>query len=133
MFCMARAPTTLDPFNAVAEPKRRQVLGAMARMGGRGGEMPVAAIVKALGWPQPQVSKHLGVLRQVGLVHVRRQGRRRMYRVNGERLKPVFDWVKSFEQFWENQLDRIKERAEAMAREEARGRGTDSQSSKDKL
>jgi DNA-binding transcriptional ArsR family regulator len=110
---MARAPTTLDSFSAVAEPKRRSVLGALAR---GGGELPVEAIVKSLGWPQPQVSKHLGVLRQVGLVTFERRGRRRMYKVNGQQLKPIFEWAKEFERFWEDQLDRIKERAEAMAR-----------------
>jgi DNA-binding transcriptional ArsR family regulator len=114
---MARAATTLDAFNAIAEPKRRHVLGAMAR---GGGEMPVSGIVRSLGWPQPQVSKHLAVLRQVGLVSVRRQGRKRMYRVNGEQLKPIYDWTKTFEHFWSTQLDRIKERAEAIARENTR-------------
>ena len=69
-------------------------------------------LVEELGWPQPQVSKHLGVLREVGLVSVVRKGRRRMYSVNGEELKPVYEWAKEFERFWENQLRRIKERAE---------------------
>lgn len=114
---MARAPTTLDPFNAVAEPKRRDLLGALAR---GGGEMGVNAIVESLGWPQPQVSKHLGVLREVGLVTVERRGRERMYKVNGEQMKRIFEWAKEFERFWEKQLDRIKERAEAMAREAAK-------------
>jgi DNA-binding transcriptional ArsR family regulator len=105
---MARAPTTLDPFNAVAEPRRRQVLDVLAR-----GERPVTDLVRSLGWPQPQVSKHLGVLRQVGLVSVRREGRQRMYRINGQKLKPIHDWVKSYEQFWKQHLLAIKTRAEA--------------------
>ena len=109
---MPRAPTTLDPFNAIAEPKRREVLNALG-----GGERPVSAVVQSLGWPQPQVSKHLAVLRQVGLVSVRRQGRKRMYRVNGDQLKPIHDWAKTFERFWSHQLDRIKQRAEARAAE----------------
>lgn len=120
---MPRAATTLDPFNAIAEPRRRQVLGVMAAAGmdGSGGpvECPVTYIVKSLGWPQPQVSKHLAVLRQVGLVTVRRQGRQQMYRVNGERLKPVYEWAKSYERFWTHQLSRIKERAERAAREQS--------------
>ncbi len=109
---MARSPTTLDTFNAIAEPKRRQVLGVLA-LGG--GELPVNAVVESLGWPQPQVSKHLAVLREVGLVSVRRQGRERLYSVNGEQIKQVHDWAKMFERFWENQLDRIRQRAESRA------------------
>jgi DNA-binding transcriptional ArsR family regulator len=104
---MPRAPTTLDPFNAVAEPKRRQVLETLAA-----GEMPVNDLVGRLGWPQPMVSKHLGVLREVGLVSERRDGRRRLYQVNGEKLKTIHDWAKMFERFWAHQLLRIKERAE---------------------
>src|SRR5689334_20698974 len=108
---MARAATTTDVFNAVAEPKRRRVLGALAD-----GERSVNDLVASLNWPQPQVSKHLGVLRQVGLVGVRHAGRHRFYCVNGERLKPIHDWVVTFEKFWTHQLDRIKKRAEARAR-----------------
>ncbi len=108
---MARAPTTFDPFNAVAEPRRRQVLDFLAR-----GERPVTDIVRRLGWPQPQVSKHLGVLRQVGLVSVRREGRQRMYRLNGQKLKSIHDWVKGYEHFWKQHLQSIKARAEAKAR-----------------
>jgi DNA-binding transcriptional ArsR family regulator len=104
---MARARTTLDSFNAVAEPRRRQMLDHLAR-----GERPVNELVRSLGWPQPQVSKHLGVLRQVGLVSVRRQGRQRMYRLNGQKLKPIHDWVKTYEQFWKQHLLAIKTRAE---------------------
>jgi DNA-binding transcriptional ArsR family regulator len=109
---MARAPTTLDPFNAVAEPKRRLVLEALAPR-----ERAVNEIVELLGWPQPMISKHLGVLKEVGLVSMRRHGRQRLYRVNGERLKPIHDWAKTFEKFWTDQLDRVKERAERKARE----------------
>jgi DNA-binding transcriptional ArsR family regulator len=109
---MARAATTLDPFNAVAEPKRRQVLGALA-----GGELNVSDIVGRLGWPQPMISKHLGVLKEVGLVKVRREGRQRLYSIDGAQLKPIFDWAKTFERFWDHQLARVKERAERKARE----------------
>ena len=112
---MPRAPTTLDPFNAVAEPKRRRVLETLAD-----GEMPVNDIVGTLGWPQPMVSKHLGVLKEVGLVMVREDGRQRYYRINGEVLKPIYDWTKTFEKFWTIQLDRIKERAERRAKEQAK-------------
>ena len=109
---MARAATTLDPFNAVAEPKRRQVLEALAER-----EMPVNDLVGRLGWPQPMVSKHLGVLKEVGLVNVRRDGRQRLYQVNGEKLKTIHDWAKMFERFWAHQLLRIKEQAERKHRE----------------
>ncbi|MCI0639378.1 MAG: metalloregulator ArsR/SmtB family transcription factor [Gemmataceae bacterium] len=111
---MARAQTTLDSFNAIAEHKRRLVLEKLID-----GERPVNDLVHALGWPQPQVSKHLGVLKKVGLVNERRVGRQRMYRMNAERLKPVYEWVKSFERFWQHQLDRIKERAERKAKEKS--------------
>ncbi len=104
---MPRAATTTDVFNAVAEPKRRRLLGAL-----KGGERSVNDIVAALKWPQPQVSKHLGVLRQVRLVSVRREGRQRLYRVNAERLKPIHDWVATYEELWQHQLERIKARAE---------------------
>jgi len=104
---MPRAATTLDPFNAVAEPKRRQVLETLAA-----GEMAVNDLVGRLGWPQPMVSKHLGVLKEVGLVDARNQGRQRLYRVNGEKLKTIHDWAKMFERFWAHQLLRIKEQAE---------------------
>ncbi|HEX3356594.1 MAG TPA: metalloregulator ArsR/SmtB family transcription factor [Tepidisphaeraceae bacterium] len=104
---MPRAATTLDPFNAIAEPKRRLVLEALAEK-----EMPVNDLVGRLGWPQPMVSKHLGVLKEVGLVNSRREGRQRLYQVNGEKLKTIHDWAKMFERFWAHQLLRIKERAE---------------------
>ncbi len=101
---MARTPTTYDPFNAVAEPKRRHVLEALATK-----ELSVNEIVALLGWPQPMVSKHLGVLKQVGLVSERRLGRQRLYRVNAERLKPIHDWVTPFSQYWNESFDRLDE------------------------
>jgi DNA-binding transcriptional ArsR family regulator len=104
---MARSPTTSDAFNAVAELRRRQILDLLA-----GGERPVNDVVASLGLGQPQVSKHLRVLREVGLVSVRGSGQQRLYRLNAERLKVIYDWVKTFEQFWDHQLDRIKTRAE---------------------
>lgn len=97
---MARAPATLDPFSALAEPKRRRVLETLADK-----ELPVNDIVGLLGWPQPVVSKHLGVLKEVGLVSVRQDGRQRLYRLQGEQLKPIHDWVTNFEQFWGERLD----------------------------
>ena len=99
---MARSPTTSDAFNAIAEPRRRQILDLLAR-----GERPVNDVVAELKLAQPQVSKHLRVLKEVGLVTVRDAGRQRLYRLNAERLKPVHDWVKSFEQFWNERLDRL--------------------------
>jgi DNA-binding transcriptional ArsR family regulator len=99
---MARKPTTHDPFNAVAEPKRRQVLEVLGTK-----ERSVNEVVELLGWSQPTVSKHLGVLKQVGLVSERRVGRRRLYRVNAERLKPIYDWVAPFKQYWSERFDRL--------------------------
>jgi DNA-binding transcriptional ArsR family regulator len=104
---MARAATTADAFNAVAEPRRRQILDVLA-----GGERPVNDLVQALGLAQPQVSKHLRVLREVGAVNVREDGRRRLYRLNGEALRPIHDWVKPFEELWSErfgQLDAVLE------------------------
>jgi DNA-binding transcriptional ArsR family regulator len=114
---MARAPTTSDAFNAVAEPRRRHILDLLA-----GGEKPVNDVVASLGLTQPQVSKHLRVLRDVGLVSVRGLGQQRLYRLNAERLKSIYDWVRTFEPFWDHQLDRIKERAERKANERSAGR-----------
>ena len=111
---MARAATTLDPFNAVAEHTRGLVLEALTA-----GEMPVGELVGRLGWPQPMVSKHLGVLKEVGLVTARREGRQRLYRVNVERLKTIHDWAKLFEKFWSHQILRIKERAERKSQEQS--------------
>ena len=99
---MARAPTTADAFNAVAEPRRRRILDALAD-----GERPVNDLVHALGMAQPQVSKHLRVLREVGAVEVRDQGRQRLYRLNGQALKPIHDWVKNYEQAWAERFDRL--------------------------
>ena len=99
---MARTPTTYDPFNAVAEPKRRKVLEVMGTQ-----ELSVNEIVERLGWNQPMVSKHLGVLKEVGLVSERRVGRQRLYRVNAERLKPIYDWVAPFERYWSERYDRL--------------------------
>jgi DNA-binding transcriptional ArsR family regulator len=99
---MARTPTTYDPFNAVAEPKRRQLLDTLGAK-----ELPVNDLVELLGWPQPMVSKHLGVLKKVGLVSERRVGRQRVYRVNAERLKSIHDWAGTFEQLWEARFERL--------------------------
>lgn len=101
---MARAATTADAFNAVAEPRRRQILDALA-----GGERPVNNLVAVLGLGQPQVSKHLKVLREVGAVEVRRSGRQRLYRLNGEALKPIFDWVAEYERTWSERFDAMDE------------------------
>jgi DNA-binding transcriptional ArsR family regulator len=105
---MARAATTSDAFNAVAESRRRDILNYLALQ-----ERPVGDIVASLGMEQPSVSKHLGVLRNVGLVQVRRDGRRMLYRTNADAIRPLYDWTKTFERFWQHQLNRIKERAEA--------------------
>src|SRR5438105_9391297 len=99
---MARAATTADAFNAVAEPRRRQILDALA-----GGERPVNDLVRQLGLAQPQVSKHLRVLREVGAVDVREEGRRRVYRLNGSALKPIHDWVKNYERSWSDRFDEL--------------------------
>jgi DNA-binding transcriptional ArsR family regulator len=101
-FSMARAATTADAFNAVAEPRRRQVLDVLA-----GGERPVNDLVMLLGLAQPLVSKHLRVLREVGLVDVRDEGRQRIYRLNGHPLKPIHDWVKNYERSWSARFDRL--------------------------
>ena len=99
---MARTPTTADAFNAVAEASRRDLLDALGD-----GEATVGELVDRLGLSQPQVSKHLGVLRAVGLVLARADGRHRWYRVNGPALKPVHDWVRVFERTWNTRLDRL--------------------------
>ena len=109
---MARTPTTHDPFNAVAEPKRRQVLEALGTQ-----ERSVNELVDLLGWNQPSVSKHLGVLKQVGLVSERRVGRQRMYRVNAERLRPIYDWVAPFERIWTERFERLDEVLQEMQKE----------------
>jgi DNA-binding transcriptional ArsR family regulator len=99
---MARAATTADAFNAVAEIRRRQILDVLA-----GGERPVNDLVRTLGLAQPQVSKHLRVLREVGMVDVRDDGRRRLYRLNGEALKPIHDWVKNYERWWSERFEQL--------------------------
>lgn len=99
---MARTPTTTDVFNAVAEASRRELLNAIGA-----GEVTVGELVDRLGFSQPQVSKHLGVLRAVGLVLVRKEGRHRWYRVNGPALKPLHDWVRTFESTWNARYDRL--------------------------
>ena len=99
---MARAATTADAFNAVAEPRRRLILDVLAS-----GERPVNDLVRELGLAQPQVSKHLRVLREVGAVEVRDHGRRRLYRLNGPALKPIHDWVKSYESLWSERFDQL--------------------------
>ncbi len=99
---VARVRTTFDPFNAVAEPKRRRLLETLADR-----ELSVNEIVELLGWPQPMVSKHLAVLKKVGLVRERRLGRQRLYRVNPEQLKPILDWVLPFEHIWNERLSRL--------------------------
>lgn len=114
---MPRAPATLDPFNAIAEPKRREVLAALAKASRSGTtEVPVNDLVNLLHWPQPQVSKHLAVLREVGIVAVRRRGRERLYSINGEGLKTIHDWAAMFDRFWTHHIDRVKQHAEAAAR-----------------
>ncbi len=106
--CMARAATTSDAFNAVAEPRRREILRYLANE-----ERPVGDIVIALRLGQPSVSKHLRVLRNVGLVRMRRDGRRKLYRTNAVAIRPLHEWAGEFEKFWRHQLTRVKERAEA--------------------
>ena len=104
---MARAATTSDAFNAVAEPRRREILNFIALQ-----ERPVGEIVDLTGMEQPSVSKHLRVLLEVGLVNVRRDGRRMLYRTNAEAIRPLHEWTETFAQYWRHQLSRVKERAE---------------------
>ena len=117
---MARAATTADAFNAVAEPRRRQILDLLA-----GGERPVNDLVRLLGLAQPQVSKHLRVLREVRLVDVRDEGRQRVYRLNGRSLKPIHDWVKTYEQAWNERFDALDELLEELKEEEEGDGGDD--------
>jgi DNA-binding transcriptional ArsR family regulator len=109
---MPRAATTTDVFNAIAEPRRRQIIEILARRGA----LAVGALVVLLQMPQPAVSKHLGVLRKVGIVSVTKQGQQRFYQLDAQQLKAVHDWIKKFEQHWSHQLDRIKQRAERAAK-----------------
>lgn len=117
---MARAATTTDPFNAVAEPRRRQILDALA-----GGERSVGDLVERLGLVQPAVSKHLRVLREVGLVDVREEGRQRIYRLNARSLKPIHDWVTRYEEMWNERFDRLDVVLEELKRKEGRKDGGD--------
>lgn len=112
---MARAATTSDAFNAVAEPRRREILELLASQ-----ERSVGDLVVVLGLEQPSVSKHLGVLRRVGLVRVRRHGRQMLYQTNPDAIRPLYEWTKTFERLWAHQLLRIKERAEEKQRDENR-------------
>jgi DNA-binding transcriptional ArsR family regulator len=114
MYClvMARASTTSDAFNAVAEPRRREILTFLA-----GAERPVGEIVRALNLEQPSVSKHLRVLRDVGLVRMRCHGRQKLYRTNAEAIRPLHEWAGTFERYWHHQLNRVKELAEATVRQ----------------
>ena len=116
MLAMARAATTADAFNAVAEPRRRQILDVLA-----GGERPVNDLVRLLGVAQPQVSKHLRVLREVGAVEVRELGRQRLYRLNGGALKPIHDWVKEYERTWSERFDALDDVLDDMQKEEGDG------------
>ena len=109
---MARAATTSDAFNAVAEPRRREILSYLALK-----ERPVGDIAKSLRLEQPSVSKHLRVLKDVGLVHARREGRRMLYRTNVEAIRPLHEWTSTFERYWAQQLNRIKMRAERTEKE----------------
>ncbi|WP_457963292.1 metalloregulator ArsR/SmtB family transcription factor [Arthrobacter sp. D1-29] len=100
---MARAATTADAFNAVAEPRRREILDALT-----GGERPVNELVDLLGLAQPHVSRHLRVLREVGAVDVRDEGRQRLYRLNPEALKPIHDWVAGYQHLWEERFELLE-------------------------
>jgi DNA-binding transcriptional ArsR family regulator len=111
---MARASTTSDAFNAVAEPRRREILTYLAAA-----ERPVSEIVAAIGLEQPSVSKHLRVLRDVGLVRMRCRGRQKLYRTNAEAIRPLHEWAGTFERYWQHQLNRVKERAEVMVQQAA--------------
>ncbi len=113
---MARAATTTDAFNAVAEPRRREILDILA-----GGERSVNDLVRLLGMSQPLVSKHLRVLREVGAVEVRGDGRRRLYRLNGRALKPIHDWVKNYERTWSERFDRMDGVLEELKQQEGGG------------
>jgi DNA-binding transcriptional ArsR family regulator len=110
---MARASTTTDVFNAVAEPRRREIIGLLSD----GREWAVNDVVVRIRMAQPAVSKHLGVLRKVGVVTAVKRGQHRMYRLEAARLKPIYDWAKTYERYWTNQISRIKERAEQKAME----------------
>ena len=110
---MPRRPTTHDPFNAIAEPRRRRLLEVLGTK-----ELSVNQIVEQVRWSQPTVSKHLGVLKQVGLVKERRAGRQRLYRVNAGRLKPIYDWVAPFQAYWDEKFNRLDEVLKGMQEKE---------------
>jgi DNA-binding transcriptional ArsR family regulator len=117
---VARAATTADAFNAVAEPRRRQILDVLA-----GGERPVNDLVGLLELAQPQVSKHLRVLREVGVVDVRENGRQRLYRLNGHALKPIHDWVKNYERTWSERFEALDVVLDELKAKEEQGGGSD--------
>jgi DNA-binding transcriptional ArsR family regulator len=119
---MARAATTTDAFNAVAEPRRRQILDVLA-----GGERPVNDLAAILSLAQPQISKHLRVLREVGLVEVRGEGRRRIYRLNGQSLKPIHEWIEKYEQSWNERFEALDEVLEELKSKEEADGGSDEQ------
>ncbi|WIX79056.1 metalloregulator ArsR/SmtB family transcription factor [Amycolatopsis carbonis] len=123
---MARAATTTDVFNAVAEPRRREILDVLA-----GGEYPVNDLVRLLGMGQPQVSKHLRVLREVGAVDVRDEGRQRLYRLNGRALKPIHDWVRQFERSWEERFELLDSVLEELEHTDDRSTGEESDHDRD--
>ena len=110
---MARTATTADAFSAVAEPRRREILDVLVD-----GERPVNELVALLGLAQPQVSKHLRVLREVGVVEVRDEGRQRLYRLNGRALKPIHDWVSAYERTWSERFARLDDVLEDLKRQE---------------
>ena len=110
---MARAATTTDVFNAIAEPRRREIIGILSD----GGEWAVNDVVAKVDIAQPTVSKHLGVLLKVGVVNVSKRGQHRMYRLDATKLRPIHDWVKSYERYWAHQISRIKQIAEQKALE----------------
>jgi DNA-binding transcriptional ArsR family regulator len=117
---MARAATTADAFNAVAEPRRRQILDVLA-----GGERPVNELVRIVGLGQPQVSKHLRVLREVGAVDVRDAGRQRLYRLNGHALRPIHEWVSRYERFWSQRFEQLDVVLEDLKRKDEGDGGSD--------
>jgi DNA-binding transcriptional ArsR family regulator len=117
---VSRAATTADAFNAVAEPRRRQIVDLLA-----GGERPVNDVVRILGLAQPQVSKHLRVLREVGVVDVRSEGRQRLYRLNARALKPIHDWVRPYRLSWSERFDELDAVVEELKRKEDGDGGRD--------
>ncbi len=117
---MARAATTSDAFNAVAEPRRREIIAVLAR-----GERPVGDLVEALGATQPQVSKHLRVLREVGVVRVREEGRHRLYRLDAGALRPIHDWVRQYEALWSERFALLDDMLDDLQKEQGDGGDAD--------